>query len=170
MWCPGYAYLYCAQLLYLQVYDRSVVCDAIVHSVIVHDTIVHSIIVHNAIVHSIIVHSVIVHSIIVPEAIVHNIIVYGYHCAYQGVQKYIYIHNVYIHIFVQFWRSDILAKRQLANFSMTDEVNYLSVRDIRNSTQAETLSMTTIAEVSAKGFWRDLTIEHSGLAGMRREN
>ena len=73
-------------------------------------------------------------------------------------------------MFVQFWRSNILAKRQLSNLSMTDEVNYLSVRDIRNSVQAETLSMTTIAEVSAKGFWRNLTIEHSGLAGMRREN
>ena len=53
---------------------------------------------------------------------------------------------------------------------MTDEVHYLSVSDIRNSTQAETLSMTTVAEVSAKGFWRDLTTEYSGLAGMRREN
>ena len=53
---------------------------------------------------------------------------------------------------------------------MTDEVNYLSVRDIRNSVQAETLSMMTIAEVNAKEFWRDLTTEHSGLAGMRREN
>ena len=53
---------------------------------------------------------------------------------------------------------------------MTDEVHYLSVRDIRNSTQAEKLSMKTVAEVSAKGFWCDLTTEHSGLAAMRREN
>ena len=53
---------------------------------------------------------------------------------------------------------------------MTDEVNYLSVRDIGDSLQAETLSMTTVAKVSAKAFWRDLTTEHSGLAGMRREN
>ena len=37
---------------------------------------------------------------------------------------------------------------------MTDEVNYLSVRDIRNSMQAETLSMTAVAKVSAKGFYQ----------------
>ena len=73
-------------------------------------------------------------------------------------------------LFVQFWRSDILAKRQLPNFSMTDEVNYLSVKDIRNLTQAETLSMTTVAEVSAKEFWCDLTTKHLELAAMRSEN
>ena len=53
---------------------------------------------------------------------------------------------------------------------MTDDVNYLSVRDIRNSTQAETLSMTTVAEGSAKVFWCDLMTDHSGLAAMRKEN
>ena len=39
---PGYAYLHCAQLLYSQVYDRSVVHNAIVRSVIMHKVIVHT--------------------------------------------------------------------------------------------------------------------------------
>ena len=73
---------------------------------------------------------VILHSIIV-----RSIIVYGYHIVHSSAYRNT-LFTMYIEIFVQFWRSDISAKRQLPNVGMTDEVNHLFVGDISKYTEA----------------------------------
>ena len=75
---------------------------------------------------------------------------------------------MYIDIFVRFRRSDILAKRQLPNVGTTDEVNYFSVRDILIRCKRNVcMSMTTVLEVSAKGFWRDFVCMHYTILRLR---
>ena len=75
-----------------------------------------------------------------------------------------------------------LLKHQLPNVGMTDEVSQFSVRELHLRCKENFwISITTVLEDSAQGFWRDLSVcviwywdsgttEQFALGAMRGEN
>ena len=89
------------------------------------------------------------------------------------------IKTVYFCTVLTIWH---LPKHQLPNVGMTDEVSYFSVREMHlRCKQNVCISMTTVLEVRAQGFRRDLSVciirywdsemtEQFALGAMRGEN
>ena len=89
------------------------------------------------------------------------------------------VKTVYFCTVLTIWH---LPKHQLPNVDMTDEVSHFSVREMHlRCKQNVWISMMTVLEVSAQGFWRDLSVciirywdsettEQSASGAMREEN